>query len=55
MREQSKTMTEKQFDDSKRTEKLINPKVFIELIITNGTSKIFIIKAYLLFSPHSAT
>ena len=27
----------------------------VELIITNGTSKMFIIKAYLLFSPHSVT
>jgi hypothetical protein len=55
MSEQSKTMTEKQIDESKSTEKLIIPKVFIELIITNGTSKMFIIKAYLLFSPHSVT
>ncbi len=52
MREQSKTMAEKQINESKRTQKLIIPKVFIELIMTKGISKIFIIRAYLLFSPH---
>lgn len=55
IREQSKTMTEKHIEERISTIKLIYPKVFISLIIINGTSNIFIIKAYLLFSPHSAT
>lgn len=55
MLEHSKTITERQIEESKRTMKLIIPKVFIELIIIKGTSNIFIIRAYLFYSPHYAT
>jgi len=55
IKEQSYTITEKHIEERIRTMKLIIPNVFISFIITNGTNKMFIIRAYLLFSPHSAT
>ena len=43
--EHSKIITARHIEDNSKTEKLIMPKVFIEFIIINGTSKILTISA----------
>jgi hypothetical protein len=55
IKEHSKTIKARHIDDRSKTKKLIIPKVFIELIIIKGTSKILTISAYLFYSPHSVS